>query len=427
MKKISKSEFFRNTVTLSGGLIVSQAIPVLIAPLLTRIYSIELFGIYFIYSAIVVILSIFATFQYEVTLVLPKDDSDSVNLLGLSILVSFATSILLTLIILFLNHPIAVLLGNENIGPWLFFIPVSILLTGIFQSFNYYGNRFKDYKKISAGRVVKASSTAVAQIPMSFGQFEKFGLIGGMVFGQFISTVYMVFSMRERYRLLLNEISINRMIELAKQYKDVPLYNTLMGIQNRISNHLPFFLLGHYYGLTAVSLYGLAHRIVNTPAGIISQSIGQVFFQRASEIYNENKDLHRLVKSIYVQLIKVSVIPFILLFLTAPYLFKYIFGSEWALTGRIIQLLIPWLFMMFLNNPITSLITILNKQKVLVVYNFFLLLFRFAGIYLGFKIYNNEYYSILFYSLSGFIFNFVICFYILHIAKNESDGTNIIK
>ena len=139
-----------------------------------------------------VILSVFASFQYEVTVVLPKNDSDSINLLSLSILISFSVSVFIALLILFFNHPFAIMLGNEKIGSWLFLIPISILLTGIFQSFNYYGNRYKDYKKISIGRIIKSSTTTASQVPLSVGQLEKFGLIGGLVIGQFISTIYMM-------------------------------------------------------------------------------------------------------------------------------------------------------------------------------------------------------------------------------------------
>lgn len=423
MKKLFrfKNEFYKNIFTLSGGLIISQAIPILIAPVLTRIYSLDDFGIYFIYSAIVVILSIFATFQYELTILLPRANSDAINLLSLSLIISFGISIIFTLVILFFNQKIALLLGNIEIAPWLFLIPLSIFFTGIFQAFTYFGNRFKEYKTISLGRIVKSSTTGISQIPLSAGRFEKYGLISGLVLGQFISTVYIVYNLRNRFKILIEEISIKRIWCLAKKYKDVPIFNTLMGVQNRLSTYLPIFILGKFYGLTVVSLYGLANRIINTPAGIFSQSIGEVFFQRASEIYNEKKSLYFLVKSIYIKLFKVAILPFIILFFSAPVFFKYLFGEEWELTGRIIQLLIPWLFMMFLNNPVTSIITILNKQKVLVLYNTFLLIFRFMGLYIGYKIYNNEYYSIFFYSLVGFIFNFVICFYMLHIAKNVSE------
>ncbi|MEJ2054345.1 MAG: oligosaccharide flippase family protein [Calditrichaceae bacterium] len=418
IQKIMDNEFYKNIFTLFGGLIIAQVIPLLIVPVLTRIYSVEIFGIFFIYSAIVVILSIFATLQYEITIVLPEEDSDAINLLILSLSTSLIISILLFIIIFFFNRQIALLLGDSNIGPWLFLIPVSIFFTGIFQSFSYFGNRFKKYKTISGGRIVKSTITGLSQLSCGITGYEKFGLIGGLIFGQIISAAYMAVKFFKKVFIFLHQVSVKRMIRLIKIYKNVPTYNTLMGLQNRLSGYLPFFLLGNYYGVTIVSLYGLAHRIIGTPTGIVSQSIGQVFYQKASESYNNKDDLYGLVKGLYIKLLKVAIIPFTLLFFIAPAAFKFIFGPEWISTGRIIQILTPWLLLSFLNTPITSVITILNKQKVLFIYNTLLLIFRFFALFIGFKVYNNEYYSIAFYALIGFIFNSFILFYMLAICRN---------
>ena len=69
----SQSEFSRNVLTLVTGTTLAQAIPVLISPILTRLYSPEDFGVYAIYFSVLMITSVVATGKYEMAIVLPKD------------------------------------------------------------------------------------------------------------------------------------------------------------------------------------------------------------------------------------------------------------------------------------------------------------------------------------------------------------------
>ena len=71
------------------------------------------------------------------------------------------------------------------------------------------------------------------------------------------------------------------MITLVKKYKDIPLFSTLISLLNTISNQLPIFLLTRFFGFASAGLYGLSHRVVAAPMGLIGQSVGEVFYQKA--------------------------------------------------------------------------------------------------------------------------------------------------
>jgi len=73
---------------------------------------------------------------------------------------------------------------------------------------------------------------------------------------------------------------------------------------------------------------------------------------------------------------------------------------------------------MFLNNPITRLVTVLKKQTFSLKYDLFLALFRFLSLYLGFKMFNDLYISILLFSIVGVIFNIFFMLYFLKVTKN---------
>jgi O-antigen/teichoic acid export membrane protein len=186
-----------------------------------------------------------------------------------------------------------------------------------------------------------------------------------------------------------------------------------------LSNQLPLFLLTRFFDAGAAADYGLASRVVSAPMGLIGQSVGQVFYQEASEIKNKNKPLDDIVKTIYKRLFKIGIIPFIILAAFAPVIFKIVFDSEYETSGQITRIIIPWLFLGFLNAPVSYIITILNKQKTILLYDTGLLISRFVALYSGYYFYNSIMISVLFYSVTGIIFNGLLYFYFIFISKHS--------
>ena len=105
-----------------------------------------------------------------------------------------------------------------------------------------------------------------------------------------------------------------------------------------------------------------------------------------------------------------------LLFVISFYL-DFLFGDDWQDVGLYARILIPWLFLAFLSNPINSLIMIFNKQKTMVIFDVLLLIFRFLGLFLGYYYYNDIVISLIFFSLVGMLFNILILIYLLKISK----------
>ena len=93
------------------------------------------------------------------TIVLPKRDKDAVNLLALSIIVSFLISFFLLVVIILFNRQIVSLFGDKTISFWLYIIPVSVFMSGIFQAYIYFGNRLKKYGEITSGKIIKSIAT----------------------------------------------------------------------------------------------------------------------------------------------------------------------------------------------------------------------------------------------------------------------------
>src|SRR5690625_747247 len=112
LKKMLSSDANKNIIKLMTGATMAQAIPVAISPILTRLYTPEDFGVLALFVAIITIFGSIANARYELAIVLPKKEEDSINLVALCILIALSLSLILLFVIILFHSEILHLLGN---------------------------------------------------------------------------------------------------------------------------------------------------------------------------------------------------------------------------------------------------------------------------------------------------------------------------
>ena len=74
LSSLRNSPFVKNVISLMTGTTAAQAIPILISPILTRLYKPEEFGAFALYMAIASVLSVVVSGRYELAVILPEND-----------------------------------------------------------------------------------------------------------------------------------------------------------------------------------------------------------------------------------------------------------------------------------------------------------------------------------------------------------------
>ena len=119
----------------------------------------------------------------------------------------------------------------------------------------------------------------------------------------------------------------------------------------------------YFFSKTILGSYAFAFRVLKAPVGLIGNAIYQVFYQKATEALNSGQPIQPLVRRIYRNLFLIGLPVFLVLFIFAIPIFTFIFGEEWKTSGEIAQILMPWLFLNFLANPVSSIAIIMNRQR----------------------------------------------------------------
>jgi O-antigen/teichoic acid export membrane protein len=411
-----KSEFSRNVLTLMTGTTIAQAIPIAISPILTRIYTPEDFGLFALYTSIASILGVVATGRYELAIMFPKKDENAANIVILSIIISFFISLILLIFIFIFNAQITNILGNQDISLWLYFIPITVVLTGIYQSFNYWSNRKKQYKRLSISRVIQSSTVATTNLGMGFGGFGATGLLFGTIAGQSIATIILAKMVITEDIEIFKKVKKLKYFALAKRYVKFPKYEIWSAFFNTASSHSPIILLGVFFNSTVVGFYSLSYRILNLPMSFISSSISQVFLQESAKIKKDREKLHNLTKSTFKKLFYLGLFPMVFLGVFGDIVFSFIFGEEWKVAGQYAQVLSIWLFFVFLISPLSTLLITLEKQKESFYFNISILISRVLALYLGYYIFNNAFETIVLFTFVGVVFWMGLMFYILQLV-----------
>ncbi|QBZ83716.1 O-antigen translocase [Hydrogenovibrio crunogenus] len=375
-----KSEFSRNVLTLMTGTTIAQALPIAAAPILTRIFTPEDFGLFAFYFAIVSILAVLATARYELAIVLPKRKSDAYQIVILSWLIATAVSVLTFFFIWIFELQIINLLENPSLANWLYWIPMSIFLMGIYQSLYYWFNREKEYRNMANSRVIQSTAMVTGQV--GFGTLTKLsalGLILGHVVGQIIATLYMASKFIRNTRKVHKPHKLKQIV-LARRYVNFPKFLLVAHTMNATSHQLPSILFNILFSATVAGFYLLVQRVIGAPMTIIGGAIGDVFRQQASQAYAARGECVTEYKSTLKKLFIISVVPFVIFIFIAPELFAIIFGVEWRVAGEYAQILAPMFFIQFISRPLSVMFLIAEQQSKYLIIQLFL----FFGIILSF-------------------------------------------
>lgn len=419
------SNFVTNVLKIISGSVIAQALSVLLIPIITRIYSPNDFGIFQLILSISGILAIVSTFSYQLSIMLPKEDEDSINIVVLCIILVTLTSLLTGIVVLFLPQNIDDILNAPGASKYLIYLPIIVFLNGLFFVQNYWLSRKIRFGVIAGARVSNTLLGKVFQIGMAKWIVSPVGLLLGVIAGYMFADVLMLKGIKNDIGVL-RKVSILRIKELAIQYKNFPLFSSWSMIANTISPQVPTFLLALFYGTTVVGHYSLAYQVVNMPMTIIGNAIGQVFFQKVSDVKNGNldEDMKTVVEEVYKKLISIGIFPMILLMIIGEQVFTFAFGESWSVSGTYMKILLPWIFLVFLSLPISTLYNIYDKQSVWLTFSIILLISRVAALYIG-GTYGGPEFALIFFSLTGVIFWLWNNEYLLNLVgidKKESFG-----
>lgn len=411
-KKISLDK--KPIFTLIGGTAAGQAVSFLLAPITTRLFSPEVFGDLSVFTSITGIIGIVICLRYELTIVVPKDDSEGFNLFKLCLFFTTVISILIGLLFFVFKVEIYATFNAFRLAKYWYFVPLTLFFTGIVQASNYWLIRKNNFKIISFNKLVPSLIVNLLSIFLGLIGYKE---VGSRLFSILMSLIVNVLIV---IKVIYPEFHMSYKFEketcfgLVKKYKDAAVYDVLGSMINNMAWMIVPILLNYFYSSNAAGQYSVGLRVIQVPANIIGISISSVFIKRASDL-RRTGGLYDYCINICKKLLIVT-LPICLVFLFfGKQIFELVFGSEWQVAGIYMQILSPWALAWFCISPLFGIFTLMSKQKVFLIFSILNLSTRYLSLRLG-NYQGSDVKGLIYFSISGALIYCICLGIVLHLS-----------
>lgn len=443
-----KSDFGKNVVTLMTGTTIAQIVPVALTPVLTRIFSPEEFGAFAFFASIISFLLVFSSGRYEQAIVLPKEDKEAINILGLCFsLLGIFTGFLYLILFLF-SSSIINLLNTPSLDKWLWIVPITMLFAGSYRILTFWSNRKKRFKGTSNSMIAQTTGRISTQfigglaklslwsswkkLSAFFGEMFKstyvlpqgidpigigtlaLSLLVGFAFG----TLTLTYKFIKIDRQLLREIRRSEMKRQAKIHDKFPKINALHALTDEFKNLGVNSTILYAFNESILGFYSMTFRVLRAPLNVIGNSFAQVFYQKAAEMHANKQPFVNLVNKTVKRLFIIALPIFTIILIFGPDLFALILGEKWRTAGEYTQYLTPWLFLNFVISPIQQVAIILNRQGSIFLLALVGNAIIFLSILIGSLIFNDVKMGFLILSVLQIFYYLYVYLWIRKIAQN---------
>jgi len=384
-KKLIKNKSLKNVMVLTSGTVLSQVLPILFFPILSRLYTPADYGVLGLFMSISMLLMLISNLQLNYAILIPKEDKEALKVLmtGLHLIIFF-TVISLLLVIAF-GGGITQLLSSSELKPWLYLLPATVLFSGANIQLSAWFNRTGQFNVISSSRVTTSLVTVFFSLTFSQVIIGSGGLLISYFLGSLSSFFILFINFKKRQSIF--PISYKELIQVVKANKNYPLFTLPTELLNNLTQQLPLYIFSMYSGVQTVGWFSRGRQILGLPINYISGSVSEVYKQKASEAFRNNPSaLKPLFFKTLGYLFLFSIVPFLLLGFFSPFLFAFFFGENWRQAGVFTQCLVVMYFFKFVISPLTFNFLLMGKQRINFAFHvitiFLILIALFCGLYL---------------------------------------------
>ena len=332
--------------------LIAQILPFTFLPVLTRLYSVQDFGLLAVYMSLVLVLTAVSTFRLEYCLY--EDNSD------------IAKSRVAT-IVLFVCSLSVLIIGAYDLLNDVHLIYYSIAIVSYLQaicnveicSLTVTGQ----LKKIGYANIVRTATLVGFQTGFYYiTDIQDHGL----VYGFLGSTVCYYLYLNRGY---LYQPNISETTAFLSKYSHIVKYSFPGGMLNIFAGNVPQLILPLYFTMTDLGFYSLAQRILGAPAALIGTAIGQIYSNDAIKEYKDKKNIRTTFIRFLKYLLAIGMLLFVVLALIIEDVVRMFLDPKWSELARYTVVLMPYFFVNFVVSALCTTDMIIKKNYLYLLLN----------------------------------------------------------
>ncbi|MGJ7915475.1 lipopolysaccharide biosynthesis protein [Massilia sp. LXY-6] len=356
-----RPDFWRNVVTVLTGATGAQALPLMAAPLLTRMCTPAEMGAFSIWLSVITVASIGATLRIDVTMVLDRDEQQQRLCFGV---VAYSAAVLALAITLFAVLVRFLDLPTLQDITWfeLLTIGVGTWLTAYTQATYAYATSHNEFGKAAKAKMLGAGTIAGTQLALLAMGLSGTALPGGQLIGLATGlwvARWLLSPPAARIGLKLDTEQRNYL----RKHQAFWRFSLPSSLLNALVGQLPLFIIGLKHGALAAGLFALTQRVVAAPISLLASSVLEVFKRQSVHDFQTVGNCEEVYLATFKALALLALGPSLILFLFAPELFAIVFGQAWRPAGELARILAPLCFLNFIASPLSYVFFVAGRQK----------------------------------------------------------------
>ncbi|MDH7570796.1 MAG: lipopolysaccharide biosynthesis protein, partial [Armatimonadota bacterium] len=248
VRRWTGGRFARSVAVLASGTAAGQAISMLAAPALTRLYTAEQFGILAVYLSVFGVLLVIVALQYEPAILLPAEDETAANLVAAALVVVVGVSLLSAAAIVAGTATGLLARYGYDFGGSVWVMPFGVCGAGACQVLTYWALRRNRFARVASTKLAQAIAQVVTQLTLGLLRVGVFGLVAGDALGRVAGTGSLATQAWRQDGELIRTITLRRMWAAAYRYRRFPLFASGAALVNVSGYVVPTLLFAAWYG-----------------------------------------------------------------------------------------------------------------------------------------------------------------------------------
>jgi lipopolysaccharide exporter len=407
----------RSVLTLISGTSLAQVLNLCFTPGITRLYCPEVFGDVSIFTSLISIVSIIICLRYELSIVIPTDDTEAYSLFRISCMFATAVSAILAIFLLIFRATFFHLIGASSLAEYWYFVPITLFFSGLTQAVSFLLTRGGKFSLLALIAVVAAVVVNISSILFGFlGHASVFARLFSTALSLLVGLMLVLAFTRKSIVGITTKHDVSWKM-LVRKYKNFLVFDVWAALINNLSWAIVPLLINGLFSSYEAGQYSLGLRVIQIPMSVIGASISRVFLQSGNTKRLRGELYRYSVKSIKKMLL-LTILPLLVLMVFGESIFRFVFGEGWSAAGKYNQILVPWALVWFCASPLHGVFTITQRQMVYLLFSTLNLITRVLSIYLGFRL-NSIVIALILFSISGFIIYLLSLILVLREARRS--------
>lgn len=359
---LSLPVFWKHATTVLTGTVIAQALPLLVAPLITRLCTPADLGEFGVWLGVIAIVSTIGTLRLEAAMILDHDSDEQQTCFSVVAYCSTWLAILITCALAVAR--LTDMPRAHNIS-WfgLMTIGLGAWLTAYNQALIAYATSYRAFGKAAMAKVCGAGTIALGQLGLLLVGMGSGALMAGHIMGLSIGLAAAIFLLSPP-RPGISLVPTRTQLDYLKKHASFWRFSLPAGLLNTAAGKFPLFLVGAKYGLFAAGLFALTERILTAPVSLLAASVLEVFKRQSVHEFQTLGNCKAAFRSTFKALVFLGCGPALLIFAFAPDLCAWIFGEPWREAGEFARILAPLYFLNFVASPLSYVFFVAGKQKI---------------------------------------------------------------